>query len=63
MMIRYMVLHELAAQLQREMLQLLHDKDNIDELLKEENDISCKQNNLQNCQKRLTEAREYLAKF
>lgn len=45
------------------MLQLIQDKNNTDQLLKEELDIGNKRNNLQNRQKRLIQAREYLVKF
>ncbi|XP_053471138.1 interferon-induced GTP-binding protein Mx2 [Ictalurus furcatus] len=63
MVIRYMMLQESAAQLQREMIQLIQDKYNIEELLKEDLDIARKRNNLHSRQKRLTEALKYLAKF
>ncbi|XP_053471131.1 interferon-induced GTP-binding protein Mx2 isoform X1 [Ictalurus furcatus] len=63
MVIRYMMLQESAAQLQREMIQLIQDRHNIDELLKEDHDIASKRNNLHSRQKRLTEALKYLAKF
>lgn len=63
LVIRYMVLQESVAQLQREMLQLMQDKHNVNELLKEDDDITNKRNNLQCRQKRLSDARDYLAKF
>ncbi|KAF5889618.1 interferon-induced GTP-binding protein Mx1 [Clarias magur] len=63
LVIRYLLLQESAAQLQREMLQLIQEKDNTDQLLKEDHDIGSKRNNLQNRQKRLMEARNYLVKF
>ncbi|KAB5523263.1 hypothetical protein PHYPO_G00150480 [Pangasianodon hypophthalmus] len=63
LVIRYLLLQESAAQLQREMLQLIQDKNNAEQLLKEDHDIGSKRNNLQNRQKRLLEARNYLVKF
>ncbi|KAM9454440.1 interferon-induced GTP-binding protein MxA [Clarias gariepinus] len=63
LVIRYLLLQESAAQLQREMLQLIQEKNNTDQLLKEDHDIGSKRNNLQNRQKRLMEARDYLVKF
>ncbi|XP_027011998.2 interferon-induced GTP-binding protein MxA [Tachysurus fulvidraco] len=63
LVIRYLLLQELAAQLQREMLQLLQEKSNTDQLLKEDHDIGSKRNNLQGRLKRLMEARDYLVKF
>lgn len=61
LVIRYMVLQESAAQLQIEMIKLIQDKDNTDELLTEENDITNKRDNLKSRHKRLTEARNRLA--
>ncbi|XP_060754445.1 interferon-induced GTP-binding protein Mx1-like [Neoarius graeffei] len=63
LVIRYLLLQELAAQLQREMLQLMQDKSNMDQLLKEDHDIGNKRSNLHSRQKRLKEARNYLVKF
>ncbi|KAK3530538.1 hypothetical protein QTP86_027902 [Hemibagrus guttatus] len=63
LVIRYLLLQELAVQMQREMLQLLQDKSNADQLLKEDYDIGSKRNNLHSRLKRLTEARNYLVKF
>ncbi|KAI5616071.1 interferon-induced GTP-binding protein MxA, partial [Silurus asotus] len=63
LVMRYLLLQELAAQLQREMLQLMQDKNNTDHLLKEDHDIGSKRTNLQSRQKRLMEARNYLVKF
>ncbi|TSK17736.1 Interferon-induced GTP-binding protein Mx1 [Bagarius yarrelli] len=63
LVIRYLLLQESAAQMQREMLQLLQDKSSTDQLLKEDHDIGNKRSSLQSRQKRLTEARNYLVKF
>ncbi|GAA6091051.1 interferon-induced GTP-binding protein MxA [Tachysurus ichikawai] len=63
LVIRYLLLQESAAQLQREMLQLLQEKSNTDQLLKEDHDIGSKRNNLQSRLKRLMEARKYLVRF
>uniref|UniRef100_A0A674EGU5 Myxovirus (influenza) resistance B n=1 Tax=Salmo trutta TaxID=8032 RepID=A0A674EGU5_SALTR len=63
MVIRYLVLQEFASQLQREMLQTLQEKDNIEQLLKEDFDIGSKRAALQNKLKRLMKARSYLVEF
>ncbi|KAM9534936.1 interferon-induced GTP-binding protein Mx2 isoform 2-T2 [Salvelinus alpinus] len=63
MVIRYMVLQESASQLQREMLQTLQEKDNIEQLLKEDIDIGRKRAALQNKLNRLMKARSYLVEF
>ncbi|XP_027012325.2 interferon-induced GTP-binding protein Mx2-like [Tachysurus fulvidraco] len=63
LVIRYMVVQESAEQLQREMIQLIKDKVNVDELLKEDHDITSKRNNLKSRQKRLRDALNYLADF
>ncbi|KAG7315627.1 hypothetical protein KOW79_020493 [Hemibagrus wyckioides] len=63
LVIRYMVIQESAAQLQREMIQLLKDKVNIDDLLKEDQDISSKRNILKGRLKRLTDALKNLEEF
>uniref|UniRef100_A0A8C7I783 Myxovirus (influenza) resistance B n=1 Tax=Oncorhynchus kisutch TaxID=8019 RepID=A0A8C7I783_ONCKI len=60
MVIRYLVLQEFASQLQREMLQTLQEKDNIEQLLKEDIDIGSKRTALQSKLKRLMKARNYL---
>ncbi|TSK17738.1 Interferon-induced GTP-binding protein Mx1 [Bagarius yarrelli] len=62
LVIRYMMVQETAAQLQREMI-LIQDKDNLNALVKEEHDIASKRNNLKTRQKRLTEALNYMADF
>uniref|UniRef100_A0A4W5KHJ5 Interferon-induced GTP-binding protein Mx n=1 Tax=Hucho hucho TaxID=62062 RepID=A0A4W5KHJ5_9TELE len=63
MVIRYLVLQEFAFQLQREMLQMLQEKDNIEQLLKEDFDIGSKRAALQSKLKRLMKARSYLVEF
>ncbi|KAF4079481.1 hypothetical protein AMELA_G00178510 [Ameiurus melas] len=55
LVIKYKLLQESAAQLQREMLQLIKNC-NINDLLEEDYDINIKRNNLKSRQKRLTEA-------
>lgn len=63
LVIRYHMLQEFAVQLQREMLQLMHDRENIESLLKEDCDVGNKRVTLQSRLKRLTQARAYLVKF
>ncbi|XP_036419898.1 interferon-induced GTP-binding protein Mx1-like [Colossoma macropomum] len=63
LVMRYLLLQESAIQLQRDMLQLMQDKDSTDELLKEDYDIGNKRTNLLSRQKRLMQARSYLVKF
>uniref|UniRef100_A0A096LXI3 Interferon-induced GTP-binding protein Mx n=1 Tax=Poecilia formosa TaxID=48698 RepID=A0A096LXI3_POEFO len=63
LVIRYEMLQQSAIQLQREMLQMLQDKENVDFLLKEDYDIGNKRDALQSRTKRLMEARRYLAEF
>ncbi|CAB1353578.1 unnamed protein product [Coregonus sp. 'balchen'] len=63
MVIRYLVLQESAFQLQREMHQMLQEKDNIEYLLKEDFDIGSKRAALQSKLKRLMKARSYLVEF
>uniref|UniRef100_A0A8C8I387 Uncharacterized protein n=1 Tax=Oncorhynchus tshawytscha TaxID=74940 RepID=A0A8C8I387_ONCTS len=63
MVIRYLVLQEFASQLQREMLQTLQEKDQIEQLLKEDIDIGSKRAALQSKLKRLMKARSYLVEF
>ncbi|XP_041638721.1 interferon-induced GTP-binding protein Mx-like [Cheilinus undulatus] len=63
MVIRYQMLQESAVQLQREMLQVLQEKENSEFLLKEDADISSKRANLQSRLKRLMRARAYLVEF
>ncbi|XP_029630841.1 interferon-induced GTP-binding protein Mx1 [Salmo trutta] len=63
MVIRYLVLQEFASQLHREMLQTLQEKDNNEQLLKEDFDIGSKRAALQSKLKRLMKARNYLVEF
>lgn len=63
LVIRFHMLQEFAFQLQREMLQLLQDRENVQSLLREDCDVGTKRTVLQSRVKRLTQAREYLAKF
>ena len=63
LVIRYQMLQESAGQLQREMVQVLQDKENSELLLKEDFDIGTKRAALQSRLKRLTRARAYLAEF
>ncbi|XP_017312881.1 interferon-induced GTP-binding protein Mx1-like isoform X2 [Ictalurus punctatus] len=59
LVIKYKVLQESAAQLQREMLQLIKNY-NINDLLEEDYEINIKRNNLKSRQKHLTEALDKL---
>ncbi|KAG7463692.1 hypothetical protein MATL_G00179310 [Megalops atlanticus] len=63
LVIRYLILQESAAQLQREMLQMLQDKENVELLLKEDFDIGSKRATLQSRLSRLMKARSYLLEF
>ncbi|XP_051746925.1 interferon-induced GTP-binding protein MxB isoform X2 [Ctenopharyngodon idella] len=63
MVIRYMLLQEAALELQRNMLQLLQDKDDVDNLLKEDFDIGQKRESLLSRQKRLMKARSLLVTY
>uniref|UniRef100_A0A672H1B1 Interferon-induced GTP-binding protein Mx n=1 Tax=Salarias fasciatus TaxID=181472 RepID=A0A672H1B1_SALFA len=63
LVIRYQMLQESALQLQREMLQMLQDKENVEVLLKEDFDIGIKRDSLQSRLKRLMKARSYLVEF
>ncbi|KAL0204255.1 hypothetical protein M9458_002273, partial [Cirrhinus mrigala] len=60
MVIRYLLLQEAALELQRNMLQLLQNKDDVDDLLKEDFDIVQKRESLLSRQKLLIEARSLL---
>ncbi|KAM9859093.1 LOW QUALITY PROTEIN: interferon-induced GTP-binding protein Mx-like [Aulostomus maculatus] len=60
MVIRYQMLQQSALQLQREMLKMLQDKENVDVLLREEYDIGLKRASLLNRLSRLMKARTYL---
>ncbi|XP_055364851.1 interferon-induced GTP-binding protein Mx-like isoform X2 [Betta splendens] len=63
LVIRYQMLQESAVQLQSEMLQMLHDKENLEFFLKEDMDIGSKRAALQSRHKRLMKARTYLVEF
>ncbi|XP_028254066.1 interferon-induced GTP-binding protein Mx-like [Parambassis ranga] len=63
LVIRYQMLQETAMQLQREMLQMLQDKESLEFWLKEDADIGTKRATLQSRLKRLTQARAYLLEF
>uniref|UniRef100_A0A8C1PNC3 Uncharacterized protein n=1 Tax=Cyprinus carpio TaxID=7962 RepID=A0A8C1PNC3_CYPCA len=63
MVIRYLLLQEAALELQRNMLQLLQDKDEVDNLLKEDYDIGLKRENLLSRQNRLMKARSLLLNY
>ncbi|GAA6101613.1 interferon-induced GTP-binding protein Mx1-like [Tachysurus ichikawai] len=63
LVIRYMMVQESAVQLGREMIQLIQGEVNIDELLKEDQNITNKRNNLKSRQKRLRDALNYLTTF
>uniref|UniRef100_A0A8C9YKM0 Interferon-induced GTP-binding protein Mx n=1 Tax=Sander lucioperca TaxID=283035 RepID=A0A8C9YKM0_SANLU len=63
LVIRYQMLQESAVQLQREMLQMLQDRENLEFLLKEDLDIGSKRAALQSRLNRLMKARRYLVEF
>ncbi|GAA6222302.1 interferon-induced GTP-binding protein Mx-like [Lates japonicus] len=63
LVIRYQMLQESAVQLQREMLQMLQDKENMEFLLKEDFDTGSKRAALQSRLSRLMKARAYLVEF
>lgn len=63
MVIRYQMLQESAMQLQREMLQMLQDKEKIEYLLQEDPGTQSMRNHLQNRLDRLTKARILLTDF
>uniref|UniRef100_A0A4W4GTS8 Interferon-inducible Mx protein n=1 Tax=Electrophorus electricus TaxID=8005 RepID=A0A4W4GTS8_ELEEL len=63
LVIRYLMLQESAVQLNRDMLQLMQEKDSTEHLLKEDFDIGSKRAALQSRQKRLMQARGYLVEF
>lgn len=62
-MIRYHMLQEFAAELQRAMIKVLQDKSNMDIMLKENFDIGTTRSMLHSRMKRLMQARSYLVKF
>ncbi|KAM9361727.1 interferon-induced GTP-binding protein Mx-like [Symphorus nematophorus] len=63
LVIRYHMLQESAVQLQREMLQMLQDKEKTESLLQEDSGVKTKRTNLQNRLKRLSKARILLTDF
>lgn len=63
LVIRYHMLQEFAAELQRKMIKVLQDKSNMDNLLKENFDIGTTRAMLHSRMKRLMQARSYLVKF
>ncbi|XP_023684691.1 interferon-induced GTP-binding protein Mx3-like [Paramormyrops kingsleyae] len=63
LVVRYEILQEAARQLQREMIELLQNKDNVDDLLKEDYDIGTKRKNLIFRLSRLKEAQRHLLFF
>ncbi|TKS65634.1 Mx Interferon-inducible [Collichthys lucidus] len=63
LVIRYQMLHESAIQLQREMLQMLQDKEKLNSLLQEDSGIKNKRIQLQLRFNRLTKARILLTNF
>ncbi|CAK6958698.1 interferon-induced GTP-binding protein Mx-like [Scomber scombrus] len=63
LVIRYQMLQESAVQLQRKMLQVLQDKENMEFLLKEDYDIGHERAALQSRLERLQKARAYLVEF
>ncbi|KAJ8352502.1 hypothetical protein SKAU_G00239780 [Synaphobranchus kaupii] len=63
LVILYVMIQESANQLQREMLQMLQDKENEELLLKEDFDIGSKRAALQSRLKRLMQAHNYLLEF
>ncbi|XP_073697609.1 interferon-induced GTP-binding protein MxA-like [Garra rufa] len=63
MVIRYLLLQEAALELQRNMLQLLQNKDDVDNLLKEDFDIGQKRETLVKRLNRLMKARSLLVTF
>ncbi|XP_040889729.1 interferon-induced GTP-binding protein Mx-like [Toxotes jaculatrix] len=63
LVIRYLMLQEFAIQLQREMLQIIHDKENLEFMLEEDFDIGSKRTALRKRFSRLMKARSYLVRF
>ncbi|XP_074526612.1 interferon-induced GTP-binding protein Mx-like isoform X2 [Halichoeres trimaculatus] len=63
LVIRYQMLQQLAIQLQKEMLQMLQDKEKTQCLLQEDGRIKIERNHLQSRLKRLTKARILLTNF
>lgn len=63
LVILYQMVQEFTVQLQREMLQVIQDKEKAESLLEEESGIRAKRINLQNRQERLKKARVLLMDF
>ncbi|KAM8867219.1 LOW QUALITY PROTEIN: interferon-induced GTP-binding protein Mx-like [Synchiropus picturatus] len=63
LVIRYQMLQESAAQLKREMMQMIQDKENVEVLLREDSDIGQKRAALESRLRRLLKARTYLLEF
>ncbi|XP_036955982.1 interferon-induced GTP-binding protein Mx isoform X3 [Acanthopagrus latus] len=63
LVILYQLVQEFTVQLQREMLQVIQDKEKAESLLEEESGIRAKRVNLQNRQERLKKARALLMEF
>ncbi|XP_072238758.1 interferon-induced GTP-binding protein Mx-like [Leuresthes tenuis] len=63
LMIHYYMLQESATQLQREMLQMLQDKEKMESLLQEDGGIKSNRVHLQNSIRRLSKARIILSEF
>lgn len=63
LVIRYHMLQEFAAELQREMIKVLQNKNDMDSMLKENFDIGTTRATLHSRLKRLMLARSYLVKF
>ncbi|KAK1901086.1 Interferon-induced GTP-binding protein Mx [Dissostichus eleginoides] len=63
LVIRYQMLQESAVALQREMLLMIQDKENLELYLKEDCDIGTQRAGLQSRLKRLMKARTYLVEF
>ncbi|XP_061583829.1 interferon-induced GTP-binding protein Mx-like [Cololabis saira] len=63
LVIQFQMLQELTIQLQREMLQMLQDREKMESLLQEDCNISNNRIHLHNCIKRLTKARFLLCEF
>lgn len=63
LVIRYQMMQQSAVQLQREMLQMLQDKEKTENLLQEDSSIKTKRIHLQNRLKRLSKARILLTDF
>lgn len=63
LLIRYQMLQECSRQLQREMMQMLQDKDKIPLLLHEDGGMQTKRTHLQSRLDRLTQARFLLNEF